>query len=157
MPRPLHLALAAAALLCLGGAKKPPFELRIHAEGLAAEAPSFAFPATLLDGTATHLSRMPLITQREIRGVYPFDAADGSRGVYLQLDAHGSGLLNQHTSARRGGTLVVFLNGRQASNLRVDRPVTDGIVSIPRGLTHEETELLAGVFPVLGEESPRRR
>jgi len=157
MPRPFFLTLTLAALLCTGGAKKPPFELRIHHEGLAAEAPSFAFPATLLDGTPTHLARMPLITHREIRGIYPFDAADGSRGVYLQLDPHGAGLLNQHTSARQGGTLAVFLNGRQVSNLTVDRPVSDGIFSIPRGLTAEESELMATLFPVIGEENPRRR
>ena len=58
------LFLCTAALLCTGGAKKPTVELRIHGEGIAAEAPTFAFPATLLNGRETFLSRMPLITQR---------------------------------------------------------------------------------------------
>jgi len=147
----------AAALLCTGGAKKPVIDLRIHGEGIAAEAPTFAFPATLLNGREVYLSRMPLITQREVRSIYPFPAADGSEGVYLKLDNHGTGLLQQHTMERRGRTLVVLLNGRQVTNLLVDRPVTDGIVSIPRGLSPEDITLLRATFPVIGETGGPRR
>lgn len=156
----MHRALVlvfAAALLCTGGAKKPVIDLRIHGEGIAAEAPTFAFPATLLNGREVYLSRMPLITQREVRSVYPFPAADGSEGVYLKLDNHGTGLLQQHTMERRGRTLVVLLNGRQVTNLLVDRPVTDGIVSIPRGLSPEDIALLRTAFPVIGETGGPRR
>jgi len=155
MPRPLFL-LCLTALLCTGGAKKPAVDLRIHGEGIAAEAPTFAFPATLLNGRETFLSRMPLITQREVRAVFPFAAADGSEGVYLKLDNHGASLLQQHSMERSGRLLAVFLNGRQVSNLVVDRPVTDGIVSIPRGLDSSEVELLTTAFPVMGETGPRR-
>jgi len=156
----MHRALVlvfAAALLCTGGAKKPVIDLRIHGEGIAAEAPTFAFPATLLNGREVYLSRMPLITQREVRSIYPFPAADGSEGVYLKLDNHGTGLLQQHTMERRGRTLVVLLNGRQVTNLLVDRPVTDGIVSIPRGLSPEDIALLRTAFPVIGETGAPRR
>lgn len=156
----MHRALVlvfAAALFCTGGAKKPVIDLRIHGEGIAAEAPTFAFPATLLNGREVYLSRMPLITQREVRSIYPFPAADGSEGVYLKLDNHGTGLLQQHTMERRGRTLVVLLNGRQVTNLLVDRPVTDGIVSIPRGLSPEDIALLRTAFPVIGETGGPRR
>jgi preprotein translocase subunit SecD len=156
MRRPLLLVLSAAVLLCTGGAKKPAVDLRIHGEGMAAEAPTFAFPATLLNGRETFLSRMPLITHREIRAVYPFAAADGSQGVYLKLDNHGSGLLQQHTMERSGRLMAVFLNGRQVSNLEADRPVTDGIVSIPRGLDESEIALLTAAFPVMGETGQGR-
>ena len=155
MPRQALLALALVALFCTGGAKKPVVDIRIHAEGMASEAPSFAFPATLMDGRQVHLSRMPLISHREVKAIFPFDAADGTRGVYLKLDSHGSGLLNQHTVAARGGTLAVFINGRQASNLRVDRQVSDGIVSIPRGLTEEDITVLSSAFPILGQSEEK--
>ena len=156
MTRPILLGLCAAALLCTGGAKKPTVDLRIHGEGIAAEAPTFAFPATLLNGQETFLSSMPLLTQREVRAVYTFPAADGTQGVYLKLDNHGTGLLQQHSMERRDRTLIVLLNGRQVSNLLVDRPVTDGIVSIPRGLSAEDITLLTTVFPVLGESGKKR-
>lgn len=153
----LRIAVAMAALLCLGGAKKPVMDVRIHALGTAAEAPTFAIPANLLNGTPVFLQRMPLVSQREIKAVYPFIAADGSHGTYLKLDNHGTSLLHQHTMSRRGDQLVVLLNGRQVSNLLVDRPIDDGIVSIPRGLSADDVALLTTVFPVLGEPTGKRR
>jgi hypothetical protein len=155
----LRLAFVALALLCLGGAKKPPMvDIRIHALGTEAEAPTFAIPATLLNGTPVFLQRMPLLSQREVNAVYPFVAADGSHGTYLRVDNHGSRLLQQHTMSRRGELLVVLVNGRQVSNLLVDRPIDDGIVSIPRGLSADDIDLLTSVFPVIGQEAtPKKR
>jgi|694.fasta_scaffold39361_7 preprotein translocase subunit SecD len=157
MPRLLLPLLAAATLLCTGGAKKPSVDLRIHTEGLAAEAPTFAFPAKLMNGNETYLARMPLLTQREIKAIYPFAAADGSQGVYLKLDSHGSGLLQQYSMERSGRPLVVFLNSRQISNLVVDRPINDGIVCLPRGLTEDDINLLSSFFPVLGQEGAKKK
>jgi hypothetical protein len=155
--RLLYLVLGLAALLLAGGAKKPVIDVRVHALGNASEAPTFAFPATLLNGTPVFLQRMPLVTQREVRAVYPFQAADGTLGTYLQLDSHGTRLLQQHSMSRQGDVLVVLVNGRQISNLLVDRPINDGIISIPRGLVADDIEFLTSVFPVVGEEGGRRR
>ena len=152
-----RLAFAAAALLCVAGAKKPVLDVRIHAEGTEAEAPTFAIPATLLSGKPTFLQRMPLISQSEIEAIYPFAAADGSQGVYLKLGAHGSRLLQQHTMSQQGKLLVVMLNGRMVSNLLVDRPINDGIMSIPRGLSQEDIALLATTFPVIGQENTKKK
>lgn len=152
-----RIFIAAAALACLAGAKKPVLDLRVHAEGTEAEAPTFAIPATLLNGRPTFLQRMPLVTQSEIETIYPFAAADGSQGVYLKLGQHGSRLLQQHTMSQQGKLLVVMLNGRMVSNLLVDRPIADGIVCIPRALTQEDVTLLTSAFPVLGQESKKKR
>jgi len=151
-----HLVvLAAAALFCTAGAKKPEIDLRVHGQATAAEAPTFAFAATMLNGEPTFLQRMPLLTDREVKAVYPFPAADGSMGVYFKLDSHGTGLLGQYTMERPGRKLVVILNGRQISNLVVDKPVRDGILAIGRGLTPDDVDLLASVFPVLGESGKK--
>lgn len=149
--------VAVAALACAAGAKKPALDVRVHAEGTEAEAPSFAIPATLLDGRPVFLQRMPLVTTAEIESIYPFGAADGSRGVYLKMGAHGSRLLQQHTMSQQGKLLVVMLNGRMVSNLLVDRPIDDGIVCIPRGLTEEDVALLSSAFPVLGQKSTKKK
>ena len=153
-PRPLIIA---AALLCAAGAKKPALDVRIHAEGNEAEAPTFAIPATLLNGRPTFLQRMPLVTQSEIEAIYPFAAADGSQGVYLKLGQHGSRLLQQHTMSQQGTMLVVMLNGRMVSNLLVDRQIADGIIAIPRGLSAEDIAVLTSAFPVLGQESTKKK
>ena len=128
----------------------------IHGLSTAAEAPTFAFPSTLMNGQPVFLQRMPLLSQREVKAVYPFPAADGSYGIYLKIDNHGSRLLEQQSLQRRGSTLVVMLNGRQVSNLIIDRPISDGIVSIPRGLSADDVEFLSTVFPVLGESKQKR-
>jgi preprotein translocase subunit SecD len=152
--RPL---IAAAALACVAGAKKPTIDLRVHAEGTEAEAPTFAIPATLLNGRPAFLQRMPLATQSEIEAIYPFAAADGSQGVYLKLDQHGSRLLQQHSMSQQGKMLAVMLNGRMVSNLLVDRPIADGIVAVPRGLTPEDIAVLTSAFPVLGQEGTKKK
>lgn len=141
----------------MGAAKKSSLDLRIHAMGTPAEAPTFAYPFTLLNGTPIFLQRLALITQREVVSVYPFAAADGSQGIYLKLSSHGTQLLLQHTMSRRGTMLVVILNGRQISNLLVDRPVNDGILSIPRGLNEDEILLLTSAFPVMGQQGKKSR
>jgi preprotein translocase subunit SecD len=152
--RPL---IVAAALFCVAGAKKPTIDLRVHAEGTEAEAPTFAIPATLLNGRPAFLQRMPLATQSEIEAIYPFAAADGSQGVYLKLDQHGSRLLQQHSMSQQGKMLAVMLNGRMVSNLLVDRPIADGIVAVPRGLTPEDIAVLTSAFPVLGQEGTKKK
>lgn len=153
----LRLAAALAALLCVAGAKKPVIDLRIHAQGSEAEAPTFAIPATLLNGQPVFLQRMALITQSEVDAIYPFAAADGSQGVYLKLGPHGSRLLQQHTSTKKGEFLVVMLNGRMVSNLLIDRPIDDGILSIPRGLSADDIAVMETVFPVVGQEGKKKK
>lgn len=152
-----RIIVAAAALACAAGAKKPVLDLRVHAEGTEAEAPTFAIPATLLNGKPAFLQRMPLVSQNEIEAVYPFAAADGSQGIYLKLGQHGLRLLQQHTMSQQGKTLVVMLNGRMVSNLLVDRPIDDGIVCIPRGLSQEDVALLTSAFPVIGQEGKKKK
>jgi preprotein translocase subunit SecD len=100
---------------------------------------------------------MPLATQSEIEAIYPFAAADGSQGVYLKLDQHGSRLLQQHSMSQQGKMLAVMLNGRMVSNLLVDRPIADGIVAVPRGLTPEDIAVLTSAFPVLGQEGTKKK
>ncbi|MFM8788815.1 MAG: hypothetical protein ACKOEI_02970 [Chthoniobacterales bacterium] len=152
-----RLFVFAAALACVAGAKKPTIDLRVHAEGTEAEAPTFAIPATLMNGRPAFLQRMPLATQSEIDAIYPFAAADGSQGVYLKLGHHGSRLLQQHTMSQQGKLLVVMLNGRMVSNLLVDRPIDDGIIASPRGLTQEDIALLGSAFPVIGQEGKSKK
>lgn len=149
------LLLLLAALLCLGMARKPPLSLRLHGEGTASEAPTFAFPANLLSGRPVYLQRMPLVTEREIRAFHAFEADDGSYGACFQLDNHGRKLLEQFSMSRRGTYLVAIFNGRQVADLFVDRTVSDGILCIKRGLTSEDVTLLGRHFGVIGGK-PRK-
>lgn len=156
--RSLRVLAALSLLLSLGASKKPVLDVRVHAQGTPAEAPTFAFPTTLLNGTPIFLQRMPLVSSREIVSVYPFPSpsSDGSRGAYLKLDNHGAQLLQQCTMDRRGTVLVVMVNGRQVCNLLVDRAIDDGIVAIPRGLTDQDVAMLCEAFPVMGQTTQKK-
>jgi len=59
--------------------------------------------------------------------------------------------------SQQGKMLVVMLNGRMVSNLLVDRPIADGIVAIPRGLTQEDIAVLTSSFPVLGQQNSTKK
>jgi hypothetical protein len=53
----------------------------------------------------------------------------------LQLDDHGRLALDTLSVERRGGTLLIFVNGRIITELLVDRRVSDGQIFIASGLT----------------------
>lgn len=98
------------------------------------------------------MGTMPLINERDIVSAQTFPAADGSHGAYFKLDSHGTNLVMQHSLSQRGTFLFAFLNGRAVIDLYIDRPVQDGIIAIPRGLTPEEVLLIEQKFPLIGNE-----
>jgi len=162
----IHLPIVALCLL-LGSApflqagasnkKKDVFTVRIHGEGSPEEGSQFTVPLTLLDGRTASMSIMPLLTEHEIKSIYPFKAADGSGGVYLRLDGHGADLLTEYSIERmgRGNMLAVMVNGRQVIDLEIDKPVRDGVFVIPYGLTMEEEARLVQAYPIIGQENSR--
>lgn len=101
------------------------------------------------------MGTMPLINERDVISAQTFPAADGSLGAYFKLDAHGTNLVMQHTLSQRGTFLFAFINGRAVIDLYVDRPVQDGIIAIPRGLTPEEVILIEQKFPIIGQEGKK--
>ena len=135
--------------------KKDVFTVRVHGEGSPEDGAKFTVPVVLLDGRKTTLSIMPLLSEYDIKGVYPFKAADGTGGSYLRLDTHGANLLTQYSIEKmgRGSVLAVMMNGRQVANLVVDAPVRDGIFVVPSGMTMAEEARLVNAFPLMGQEN----
>lgn len=135
--------------------KKDVFTIRIHGEGSPEDGEKFTVPVTLLDGRKASLSIMPLLSEHDIKAVYPFRAADGSGGAYLRLDGHGANLLTEFSIERmgRGGVLAVMVNGRQVVDLLVDKPVRDGVFVIPYGLSMSEEAHLVNSYPIIGHEN----
>lgn len=158
VPLLLVLALALSAVPSANAAgsnrKKEALSLRIHGEGGAEEGEKFTVPVVLMDGRRTALSIMPLLTEHDVKSVYPFKAPDGSYGAYLRLDTHGANLLTQYSIERMGrnNVLAVMLNGRQVIDVLVDKPVRDGIFCIPAGMTMIEEARLVNFFPITGQE-----
>ena len=153
------LALLLAVEPCIqagtSNKKKDVLSIRIHGEGSSEDGEKFTVPVTLLDGRKAFLSIMPLLSEHDIKAIYPYKAADGSGGVYLKLDGHGANLLTEYSIERMGknGVLAVMINGRQVIDLLVDAPVRDGVFVIPYGLTMAEEARLVNAFPIIGQEN----
>ena len=137
--------------------KKDVLSVRIHGEGGAEEGEKFTVPVVLIDGRRAALSIMPLLSELDIKSVYPFRAADGSFGIYLRLDPHGANLLTQYSLERMGrnNVLAVMVNGRQVTDVIVDKPVRDGLFCIPQGLTMIEAARFVNAYPVMGQENSK--
>jgi hypothetical protein len=135
--------------------KKDAFGIRIHGEGSPEDGEKFAVPIVLLDGRKTTLSIMPLLSEHDIKAVYPFRASDNTYGAYLRLDGHGANLLTQYSIEKSGrnSVLAVIVNGRQVIDVMVDKPTRDGIFCIPSGMTLLESAKMANSFPIMGQEN----
>ena len=155
--KPLHIALAVlAALLGMAMAKKPEVIVRFHAEtdpnnGEAFTSP-IVFPVSKRKGV---VEKVPSLSERDVTAIYPVEAEGGTFGCVFKFDAHGVIALRTLSTAQRGRTLIAFAGiggrGRQIAEWVIDKPILDGMLFIPSGLSKVEVDLLKKRFPILGE------
>jgi hypothetical protein len=151
-----RLLLPVLALGCLGFAERPPeFSVRFFAEANARDGRSFSTPMKLgnppRDG---FVEKVPSVHERQISSIFPFRAADGTWGCAFKLDNDGRINLEVVSTERRGTFLVGFIGTNKGQHrlpdMIIDRTVTDGIISVPHGLTDLEIAILSKQFKVLG-------
>lgn len=133
-------------------AKKPHCTIRAHVEGNAKDGAAFA---TQLRSSATGknitIEKIPTISERDVVAFYPVPAADGTFGVLFKLDDHGKLALDTLSLEKRGTYLYVFVNGRPAAELQIDRRVSDGKLYVPSGLTPADIELMKKEWRLIGQ------
>lgn len=153
----LILCLAAAnATPARAGASndRPAAFVRFHLEADKEDTEKFAQPVTLLhSGRRIHVSRVPVISEQDIIGFYPFEAGDGSWGAGFYLNNHGRIRLDAFSIENRGEYVVAMVNGRQVNELLIDQRVKDGIITIPSGLMRQDIDLMAQEFPLAGSNT----
>jgi len=156
------LLAALAALTLTGMARKPALTLRFHLETTGAAGAPFAIPVKFTNPARDgFMSNVPAISERNIVAIFPTPAADGTWGCAFKLDAGGRLALEQLSRDKRGSSLVAFMatkgGSHQIMDLLIDRPVSDGILYLPRGLTALEIAALRKTFKVLGESGKKPR
>jgi hypothetical protein len=152
------LLILALGLCCLGmGQKKLPLSIRFYSQTSANDTSSFSSNVTLLDGRQTTIDDIAEISERDIVAVYPFPVADGSGGLALMLNDHGTIALDSLSSAKRGTILIATVNGRQVADILVDKRVTDGIVTIPGGINTDEMRDILKRYPVIGKKKVKKK
>jgi hypothetical protein len=152
--------LAFTAVSALGMSQKPKVTVRFHAETNPNDTSTFSMPAKLMYAQrAATLGRVPVLSERDIKAIFPFKTTDGSYGCVFQFDEQGRIRLEQVSSSQQGTALVTYVATKagqhQVADMLVDRPVTNGRITVPRGLTEIEVSVMKKQFKVLGEESPK--
>lgn len=140
------------ALALMGFAKKTPQAIvRFHTEANARDTQTFATPVILHNPPRqTYIQKVAVISERNILGYYPFEATDGTMGVVFKLDELGRIQLEALSLDHRGSSLVAFVNGRQVIDLIIDKRVSDGIITIPNGLSQDDMKRFKKDFKLLG-------
>ena len=161
--RSLCLALAAIALPlpCHAMSKKPLITVRFHVEANARDTDTFSMPVNLLfQRRSTQVSRVPAFSEKQIKAIMPFEVGDGTWGCAFQLDVQGRIRLETMSTESRGSAMVVFIGTKgglhQVVDMIIDRPVTDGVIVIPKGLTALEVAALRKQFKDLSAPSPEQ-
>jgi hypothetical protein len=152
------LALGSAAF---GSSQKPQVTVRFHSEANPNDGASFAMPAKLqYQQRDVYLNRVPSLSERQIKKIYPFPADDGTYGCVFQFDQQGRIRLETMSSEQQHTALVLFVGTKQGQHqvvdMLIDRPVTSGTFTVPRGLTQLEVAVMKTQFPVMGEEKVKK-
>ena len=152
----LRLIPAALALACLAMARQPDVSVRFFAEANQRDGEPFSKPVTLhFPERQTYIEKIPSISERSIKAMYPFQTTDGTWGASFLLDNKGRIDLEVVSTERRGSSMVIFVVTKkgvhQVIDMIIDKPVRDGIITIPRGLTELEIAALTKVYPIMGQ------
>ena len=155
------LLLPILALGCLGMAKKSAINVRFHVEANARDGEPFAMPIKFKNPERDgFIERVPSLSERDISAVHPVAAPDGTFGCVFQLTTHGRLGLQTLSTQQRGKSLVVFTSTKsgvhQVIDMLIDKPITDGIIYVPRGLTQLEIAALTKSFPAIGAKKRRK-
>ena len=141
---------------CPAMSKKPLITVRFHTEANKNDSDTFSIPINLIyQRRQAYLSKVADISEKMIERILPFPARDGSSGCVIKLNPMGRIRLENMSGGNRGSALVIFVStaagNHQVADMIIDRTVTDGIITIPRGLTEIEIELLKKQFKIIGE------
>ena len=123
---------------------------RVHIAANANDGSVFAQPIRSLTGRDVFIERMAWLNERDVVGYYPYRAGDGSYAALLQLDDHGSTVLDTLSMEHRGALLYVFVNGRPVTELQIDRRVKDGRIYVGGGLTEGDIKLMNKDWKLIG-------
>jgi hypothetical protein len=151
----LRLCVVPLLLLAFTGmAKKPQFLVRFFVEANEHDTERFAQPIQLkYPPRSAFVERVPIISERDIKAIYPFNSPDGTWGCSFKLDPTGRLALENASSQNRGRAIVAFIGTQrgthQVIDMVVDRTISDGIVTIQHGLTTMEMGMLGREFPDL--------
>jgi hypothetical protein len=135
-------------------ARKPQCTLRVHAEASANDGAAFSSALrSSITGKNIVIEKIPTLSENDVAAFRPYTATDGTYGALFQLNEHGRLALDTLSVERRGTFLYVFVNGKPAAEMQIDRRVSDGQLYVASALTAADIELMKKQWPLM----PRRK
>lgn len=150
--------LAPLLLLSFAGmTKRPDFIVRFFVEANSQDTERFAQQVQLkYPPRSAYIERVPIVSERNIKAIYPFTAPDHSWGCAFQLDALGRLNLQTGSAENSGKSMVVYIGTKkgthQVIDMVIDKPIGDGVVTIQKGMTIGEIEALGKRYPIAGRQ-----
>jgi hypothetical protein len=149
-----------AALLCLSvclpaGAmsKKVKYLITFHVQGSDMDSPRTIFrqPIPGVEHPVV-FEKVPQFSQFQIAAFHSFPAQEGEGfGVALQLDFKGKNALDLLTRTRHGEFLLTMINGVPADYVKIDAPITDGLLTVWRNVPEECVAELTKKYPPISQ------
>lgn len=156
MKRLLGCALVILLAVSSGEAGKRRCTLRAHLEANSHDSDVFSTPLhSASSGRDVTIEKVPTISEFDVASFRAYPAADGTFGVLFQLNDHGMLALDTLSIDRRGTMLYLFVNGRPAAELQIDRRVADGKLYVASGLTAADIALMKHDWPTSGGAKKR--
>ncbi|MEP6669995.1 MAG: hypothetical protein ABJF10_12625 [Chthoniobacter sp.] len=161
MKTSIYLLGALLGLSALGMGDKTPVSIRFYAEANPQDTDKFATPIHLENPPRdAYIEKIPVLNERMIKAIYPFKAPNGTWGCAFKLDHDGRIGLEVMSSSRRGTSVVAMLSTKAHSriliDMLVDKPIRDGVISIPYGFTELEIAVLSKEWPVIGAKKKKK-
>jgi hypothetical protein len=156
MKQALRLLAPLLLLSFAGMTKRPDFIVRFFVEANSQDTERFSSQVQLkYPPRSAYIERVPVVSERNIKGIFPFSAPDGTWGCAFQLDPSGRLNLQTQSMENRGRSMVAFIGTKkgthQVIDMIIDRPISDGVITIQKGMTIGEIEALGNRFPLLGK------
>ncbi|MDQ6624707.1 MAG: hypothetical protein M3Y69_01005 [Verrucomicrobiota bacterium] len=156
MKRLLACIIIAAVAASSSEGRKRRSTLRVHLEANAHDSDVFSTQLrSATTGRNITIEKVPTISEFDVASFRAYPAADGTFGVLFQLNDHGKLALDTLSIDRRGTMLYLFVNGRPAAELQIDRRVADGKLYVPSGMTASDIELMKNDWPASGVSKKR--
>jgi hypothetical protein len=136
-------ALPLVFLLATASEERPTSTFRVHVQTVEFGTPGTqVLPVSLVNPTKQIMIRaQPELSERDIQFLETRESEAGL-ALRITLDEHGKTVLNTATLQNQGRILVVFLNGRVVYAPLIDKTISNGVLTIPRGVFPEEIEPL---------------
>jgi hypothetical protein len=144
--------LAVCALISLTNCQssKKKVVLAIFSQGNEMDSPKSIFRKNV-EGRTVVFKVIPEFTHKQLIAFHPFPAEDGTYGITLKLDFKGTQSLDLITRTAQREVLLSTVNGTTVDYVLIDRPVSDGLFTIWRGLPEPLITLLDEQYPRISE------